>query len=413
LRYNPELITANLGFLWNRPNVNSEFSPQEPTNILDYPTDDVKNIGWYHIPVNKGKASWIMPHQNKSHGGYMISYVIPLYVEGQLIGVVGMGLDFDIFMKELEYVGISETDHIYLLNEDNTIAYHKYLASGTPRPVEEAGRLNYDTLLENGMTLVVSISGEEIYRERDRMVILMAIVCVAIVFASLLLTTYLTNRLIKPLKELTDAAQKMQVDEYHFDFSVHTEDEVGVLSDSFKAAAKHIESNMRKIRELAYVDALTGVKNTTSYNEEVEKIGAAIARGEAKFGLVLFDVNNLKKTNDTLGHSAGDKLLKSSCHLICKTFKHSPVYRIGGDEFIVILRGEDYLKRESLLSLFYEEMPTSVFEHEHQTYRVSIAHGMALYEPTDESYAHVFARADASLYINKAKMKESRELFKI
>ena len=130
----------------------------------------------------------------------------------------------------------------------------------------------------------------------------------------------------------------------------------------------------------------------------------------AEFGLIIFDVNDLKKANDTLGHSAGDMLLKSACHLICRTFKRSPVYRIGGDEFVVILRGEDYWEREMLLNRFYDDMYKTSFDYEGRRWRVSVAHGMAVYEKNDASFTKIFARADAALYKDKAEMKNMTQV---
>ena len=69
------------------------------------------------------------------------------------------------------------------------------------------------------------------------------------------------------------------------------------------------------------------------------------------------DVNSLKAVNDTLGHKAGDEIIRRACSLICNTFKHSPVYRIGGDEFAVILSGRDYERRQELLSEMEENEP--------------------------------------------------------
>ena len=58
-----------------------------------------------------------------------------------------------------------------------------------------------------------------------------------------------------------------------------------------------------------------------------------------KFALVECDINGLKGINDTYGHEIGDVYIVNSCRGICSVFKHSPVFRIGGDEFVVILQG--------------------------------------------------------------------------
>jgi diguanylate cyclase (GGDEF)-like protein len=230
-------------------------------------------------------------------------------------------------------------------------------------------------------------------------------ICIVIVVVFIGITVVLTRRLIKPLKELTEATKKVQEGEYRFSFSIHTNDEIGVLSDSFKAAAEHLNQYMVRIRELAYIDSLTGVKNTTAYNEEVQRIDGSLETRNEEFGLIVFDVNDLKKINDSMGHKAGDMLLKNACQLICRTFKHSPVYRIGGDEFVVILRGEDYVNRDELIERFYKNMEHTTFEYEGTIWHVSVAHGLAVWEKNDMSFAKIFSRADSNLYKRKAEMK--------
>jgi GGDEF domain-containing protein len=54
----------------------------------------------------------------------------------------------------------------------------------------------------------------------------------------------------------------------------------------------------------------------------------------------MFDLNDLKHINDRYGHERGDEYIVNCCRLICQVFKHSPVFRIGGDEFVALLRGE-------------------------------------------------------------------------
>ena len=97
-------------------------------------------------------------------------------------------------------------------------------------------------------------------------------------------------------------------------------------------------------------DPLTGVKNKNAYDRKVEDISLRIKnKDNIKFAIALFDINDLKVTNDQFGHNAGDKLIIRSARLICSQFKRSPVYRIGGDEFVVILENADYNNREALV----------------------------------------------------------------
>lgn len=151
-------------------------------------------------------------------------------------------------------------------------------------------------------------------------------------------------------------------------------------------------------------DSLTKVNNRTAYDNIESKITSQIAKGDdLKFAILVCDVNNLKTTNDTIGHEAGDLLIVEGCHIICNTFKHSPVYRVGGDEFAVLLQKTDYENRMTLLKHFQEKMAKEIFIKG----AVSIASGLADYEPEkDLSVADVFKRADEEMYKNKKNMKK-------
>ena len=120
---------------------------------------------------------------------------------------------------------------------------------------------------------------------------------------------------------------------------------------------------------------------------------------QAPFALVVCDVNNLKMVNDTQGHQAGDQHIRDACMIICDIFKHSPVFRIGGDEFTVIAQDKDYTHMEELIG--------KVRDHNAEASRtggVVIACGMARFE-NDVCVASVFERADHTMYENKNKLK--------
>ena len=96
--------------------------------------------------------------------------------------------------------------------------------------------------------------------------------------------------------------------------------------------------------EMARKDALTGVKNKLSFDDAKGQLSEQIqAREDISFAMLVCDINDLKEVNDTEGHQAGDLYIQKGCNLICDVFRHSPVFRIGGDEFAVICSGHDYV----------------------------------------------------------------------
>ena len=157
--------------------------------------------------------------------------------------------------------------------------------------------------------------------------------------------------------------------------------------------------------EMARRDELTHTKNKTAYQEMEDGLQRQIQEGCKPFGIVVCDINGLKVINDTEGHKAGDNYIKSSCMLICRTFHHSPVFRIGGDEFVVILKGEDFTNRQMLLSDFRRKIEENIRVGEGPV----VATGLAEYRPAaDHSVEDVFNRADVQMYENKTHLKEQK-----
>ena len=155
----------------------------------------------------------------------------------------------------------------------------------------------------------------------------------------------------------------------------------------------------------AHIDTLTGVRNMNAYHELEEEYQLRIeSDSELKFGLVVCDVNNLKIINDTMGHKAGDEYIQSACTLICDVFLHSKVYRVGGDEFVVLLEGLDYQNR---LELFNHLRQIIIYSQNNGEGPV-VAIGMSIYKnDIDKKFSDVFERADEEMYEDKRNLKEN------
>lgn len=186
-----------------------------------------------------------------------------------------------------------------------------------------------------------------------------------------------------------------------------------VLEDEKEEKRKLLESLIKKeqmqeqeivfARYMAYIDPLTGVKNKASYIDEVGLIEQKIADEQIEnFGVVVFDLNGLKLINDTKGHEAGDEYIKVACNMICQHFKHSPVFRIGGDEFVAILKGEDYTNHKGLIQQFTDHILS-----EKEKDGIIIASGYSdFHAGKDDSFMRVFERADKNMYKSKKQLKD-------
>ena len=162
------------------------------------------------------------------------------------------------------------------------------------------------------------------------------------------------------------------------------------------------EKALGSARLMAYTDPLTGVKNKYAYIEAEKLIDTQIKNGSLKeFGIIVFDLNGLKFINDTRGHEAGDQYIKSASSLICSQFKHSPVYRIGGDEFVALLEGEDFNNHKALLDDFENRVEKNQLDG-----LVVVSSGFDSFNSdSHDTFLSVFERADKKMYERKTKLK--------
>ena len=163
----------------------------------------------------------------------------------------------------------------------------------------------------------------------------------------------------------------------------------------------------RRLMEAMRRDPLTNVNNRMAYDDKEKALQAAMDAGTCpRFAIAMFDVNSLKLINDSCGHDVGDNYLIRACHLICSVFKHSPVYRIGGDEFVAVLSGDDYDDADVLLSKLQTLMTPYTASMPLPENYISIACGIATYLPgVDRNIQDIEKRADEAMYKNKSEMK--------
>lgn len=305
----------------------------------------------------------------------------------------------------------------------NTEAYGWLVTAGTTIYDSEGGVIGY---------AMVDISMNDIRHEQTidilKLFLYLVLATIVLVITSILL---IERVLIKPLKKLSASASDYYTSDTieHNIFSklnIKNSDEIGALANSMKKMESDLNSQIKQLfsantqlsisksvanrmTELATKDPLTGIRNKTSYDFDIKTFDRQIAGGDTEFGIVMIDLNFLKFTNDTYGHENGNIALITLSDLICEVFEHSPVFRIGGDEFSVILTNSDYKNIKELEAKFNARVEqihndTSLLPWQ----RISAALGYALYDKEiDTSAKDVFNRADKNMYERKAYMKQN------
>ena len=177
-----------------------------------------------------------------------------------------------------------------------------------------------------------------------------------------------------------------------------------------KVQVTNMQVKVMAMDEIAYKDSLTGVKNKAAYDKKIADLDAKIEAGHAIFCIIMVDVNFLKKVNDTYGHERGNEYLINACKLVCSVFGAENVYRIGGDEFVVIIDDDRVAIAQYFVKQIRTEMERKNANDSLQPWeKISAAVGVAYYESDyDKTADEVFKRADKEMYANKLAMKAQR-----
>ena len=180
---------------------------------------------------------------------------------------------------------------------------------------------------------------------------------------------------------------------------------LGVLLNNYSVMsqrAQESESQLAVFSHIANTDPLTGVKSKHAYVEKEQILNEEIANGTVEpFSIVVCDVNGLKYINDTYGHKKGDAYIIAASELICELFSHSPVYRTGGDEFVIYLTGRDYDSRYYLMQTLHQKSVSNIGSD-----NVVISGGFSDFISDKDKKVHeVFERADRYMYEEKQALK--------
>ena len=435
LRIAPELAdetSKDGGFFYAKKKRVDTFLKEPLTPILKFDPSDEEHVGWYYVPMAVGKSIWMEPYYNKNIDMEMISYIAPLYKHGKFVGVVGMDIDFNLIINDISIVIPYKTSYTTLVSRKGKVYYHPTYKPGTsiidyiPELKAVVSDMKYTSgtvgqkaynykhqekdkklvfaPLYNNMVLLLSVEASEVNKPQNRLLQILVITAMVIAALAALINLIVSIRITTPLKQLTEAADQIAAGNLDVELPSPGNDEVGRLIRSFGVTVNSLKEYISGMKKKVYIDPLTHVKNKNAYELEKERLQKQMRMGIAEYALLMMDVNHLKMVNDTYGHDYGDLYLLNCCRLICRVFQHSPVYRIGGDEFLVLLENSDYQKRDELLAEF-DRLSEESWKEKEFWKQLSVAKGLAVCSSDDTTPEDLQRRADHMMYEDKKRMK--------
>ena len=170
------------------------------------------------------------------------------------------------------------------------------------------------------------------------------------------------------------------------------------------------DTKIGEISRIAFRDALTGVGSKSAFNNLSAELSEKRRTETMPTAVVMIDVNDLKYINDNFGHKVGDMYLRGCCRIICNVFCHSPVFRIGGDEFAAVLMNSDFENREVLMQQVRDICDRICSQDNREPWtRYSVAVGLSECQPDELTLDQALARADQKMYQEKRKIKKAHE----
>lgn len=423
-RIDPEFTDADKGFWYIRTEENN-YAEHEVTDISEYDTSDTSSLVWFTVPKTTGKSVWLPPYVTENLNKRVISYNVPVFLGDRFVGVIGIEIDYMTLAAEVGSIKLYKSGYAFVNNSEGTIIYHPYEEFGAAVPenlMSESSSVRYKfngvlkqavwLPLENGMRLYVTVPVSEINSGWLRMVVIVIAASLVILALVIVFTLHYTGKVTKPLRDLTEAAEQVDAGNYDVMLKYRENDEVGILSRTFDRLVGHLRIYISDLNSMAHTDALTAVSNKIVYDIHLREIQQTINDQDTApaFAIVIFDCDDLKLINDRYGHDKGDRYLKNTSAMICHVFQHSPVYRIGGDEFAAVLENGDYENRDELAKLFRKKCEETCADETADWWnQVRVSMGTAVYDPAeDHTVDDVARRADKLMYEDKHLRKVGR-----
>ena len=328
IRYSPDVAYPTSGVFYMRNGLNAPYALVENTDFSIYDKTDLNHVGWYYIPVNNGKPTWMSPYLNENVGVYMISYVIPLFIGGENFGIIGMDIDFSLIEDISNVDMMYKSAATFVLGEGNQILHHREIEYGTPLADLDAkggtdavgaavssgnvpsgtiemsyGGQKYMTTfrpLRNGMNLMLAVTSDEMHAQGSELRRTILITSIGVVILAGVIAVLIVSGITKPLASLNQTVKKIADGDLTARIDVRSRDEVGALAENFSNTVNRLHDYVDYISEISSVlDEISrgdlDFRLTKDYAGDFAKIKLSLENISATLSKTMSDINVVAK----------------------------------------------------------------------------------------------------------------------
>ncbi len=439
---NPEL-TGEIYESWFVKDKNNNFIYQEPEDISEfYPENE--NVEWYYSPVEAKTGIWFEPYVDATINVNMISYTKAIFQDNQLIGVVGIDMRFEDIQQTIDDMQIYETGYAFLLNDQFEIMIHPTIEVGTriteipnedlydverEMKVSSSSVFRYDyqnqkktmgfSKLSNGWILGIAVVNDELLKPVTSLSV--KIILMLVIFAPIIVVIglKLAKSITAPIVRLKELATEISNGNHDIKIDMDFSHEIGALANSFVIMTKKLVTSHKDLKIisedlefLAYHDVLTSLPNRRFAILDLNQMIEHAETKNGMSGIMLIDIDDFKFVNDTYGHDMGDKLLKRVSRLLKECMRsEDTVYRIGGDEFMIIFTDITSLEKIEQLAKRINDIIANKFIFTESEFSVTCSIGLAVLSEEITKSDVLFKYADIALYVSKEKGKNTFSIY--
>ena len=251
----------------------SGFLSVSPTDLTLYSPTDIEHVGWYYIPVWEGGPVWLPPYENKNINMRMISYVVPIYRNDELLGVVGMDINIAM-LKSIIDVLPSEGSLAVLIGTEHNLVYYSHahffqtwaeyavdtsamLSAFAAAKTSELQKFTWKfepyyglmTHLENGMSLVLAQPENAFSHIRTLQKIALLISFAAACALAFVFSFFMLKNIIRPLSVITDTSFKLARGELNLEIPYKSKNALGTLADNIRMMTTQMREYIAHISE--------------------------------------------------------------------------------------------------------------------------------------------------------------------
>ena len=236
-------------------------------------------------------------------------------------------------------------------------------------------------------------------------------------FAFLMFLTSVSSiffrRALKPLSQLQHPLRELAKGKTDFSVKTSGHREIVAIADALNTTVSSLNERDKKLWQLANHDSLTGLMNRHQFSEMLVEEIDKVARKKINSALLFVDLDQFKYVNDTLGHAAGDRLLKQAAeHLKNGIRKRDIVSRFGGDEFTILLSDVKQKDVKAVCATLVQDMRDYHFHEDGQTFNIPCSIGVTMFSSKNISPAELLAQADMACHEAKSRGRNRFEFYK-